>query len=212
MTQNLSLYSTTAVLILDNEGQRLLAKYYTHPTVESSAAPSAGGVAGAGASSSANGAGKGGPFATVKEQRAFETSIWEKTKKVPNGEILLHASHLILYKPSVDLTLYIVGPESENELMLSSLLNSLYESLSTVLRHQFEKRSVLENLDLVVLTVDETVDDGIILELDSPAILSRVSRPRTDAGVQIADITINEETLRQAFGTIRDRVRRLADS
>jgi hypothetical protein len=53
---NLSLYSVKAVLILDTDGQRLLAKYYPHAK----------------------------EFATLKEQKAFEKSLFEKTRRT-NG-------------------------------------------------------------------------------------------------------------------------------
>lgn len=44
--------------------------------------------------------------------------------------------------------------------MLSGLLTALYDATSMLLRHQVEKRAILENLDLVTLALDETVDDG----------------------------------------------------
>lgn len=112
------------------------------------------------------------------------------------------------------MTFYVVGPEGENELMLSTLLGAFYDAVSILLRHQVEKRAILENLDLVVLCLDETVDDGcavasfyrvcvktrkhsIILETDSNAIAARVSRPRADVGaVDLSNITINEQVRR----------------
>lgn len=60
---NLSLYSVNAFLILDSEGHRVLAKYYRpkgHPQGESKDLP------------------------TLKDQRAFEKGLWQKTKK-PGG-------------------------------------------------------------------------------------------------------------------------------
>ena len=44
--------------------------------------------------------------------------------------------------------------------MLWSALQALCDALSMLLRNQLEKRGVLENLDLVVLCLDETIDDG----------------------------------------------------
>lgn len=46
--------------------------------------------------------------------------------------------------------------------MLSAALNALVDALQMLLRNQVEKRGVLENLDLVVLCLDETVDDGYV--------------------------------------------------
>lgn len=51
---NLSLYTVKAVVVLDNEGKRLLAKYYR---------PSK------------------GEFGTVKEQRTFEKALFDKTRR-----------------------------------------------------------------------------------------------------------------------------------
>ena len=76
------------------------------------------------------------------------------------GDIILYNNHLVLYKSSIDLTFYLVGPEHENELLLQSALMAFHDAVSLLLRHQVEKRSVLENLDVVVLALDETVDDG----------------------------------------------------
>lgn len=44
--------------------------------------------------------------------------------------------------------------------MLATALNAFSDALSMLLRNQVEKRSVLENLDMVLLCLDETIDDG----------------------------------------------------
>jgi hypothetical protein len=49
--------------------------------------------------------------------------------------------------------------------MLSAVLSAFFDSVSILLRHQVEKRAILENLDLVVLCLDETVDDGCVAAL-----------------------------------------------
>ncbi|GAA5887290.1 hypothetical protein JCM5296_004591 [Sporobolomyces johnsonii] len=185
---NLHLNQVTCVLLIDSDSNRLLAKYY-QPAHQDPKTPTA----------------FKHPFQTLKEQRAFEAGIWEKTRRL-NGDILLYDNHLVLYKSSIDLTFYVVGPQGENELMLQAVLNAFYDAVAMLLRHQVEKRSILENLDLVVLALDETIDNGIILETDAVAIASRVSRPKPDAGVNLSDITLNEQTIMQAFSTVRDKI------
>lgn len=76
------------------------------------------------------------------------------------GDIILYDSHLAVYKHSLDLILYFIAGPTENELMLSTALGSLTDALSMLLRNSLEKRGVLENLDLVLLCLDETIDDG----------------------------------------------------
>jgi len=180
------LYSTTAVILLDSDGNRVIAKYFSTPNVISPNSDKQ-------------------SFSTFKEQRAFEQAIWEKTRRA-QGEILLYAKNLILFKPSLDLIFYVVGPEGENEIMLNSLLSAFYDSVSLLLRHQVEKRAVLENLDMVVLALDECVDDGIILETDPQAIASRVSRPKPDAGLNLSDITIDEQFITNTFRSVKEKI------
>lgn len=43
-------------------------------------------------------------------------------------------------------------------------------------RQSVDKRTVIENYDLVCLAIDEIVDDGIILETDPTIIVQRVSK------------------------------------
>ncbi|EIN06421.1 coatomer protein [Punctularia strigosozonata HHB-11173 SS5] len=176
---NYSLYTIDAFLIMDTDGHRVLAKYY-HPPGHPDG-------------------GKG--LQTLKEQRAFEKGLFAKTRK-PGGDIILFDGHLAVYKHSLDLIFYVIGGASENELMLQSALIAYSDALSMLLRNQVEKRGVLENLDLVLLCLDETIDDGIIVETDSAAIASRVSRPRADT----TEIVINEQTLLSAYQTVKERV------
>ena len=76
------------------------------------------------------------------------------------GDITLYDGFLAVYKHSLDLICYIIGDPAENELMLLTALLSFTDAASLLLRNQLEKRSVLENLDLVLLCLDETIDDG----------------------------------------------------
>jgi hypothetical protein len=157
LQMNLTLYSINAFIILDSEGQRVLSKYYrpkNHPN---------GDVTG---------------LLTLKEQRAFEKGLWQKTKKPGGfvlrlyishavlklcvGDIILYDSHLAVYKHSLDLVLYVIAGQTENELMLSSALHALFDAITMLLRNPIEKRGLLENLDLVVLCLDETIDDGCV--------------------------------------------------
>ncbi|KAF8217925.1 coatomer protein, partial [Mycena galopus ATCC 62051] len=175
---NLSLYSINAFLILDTEGSRVLAKYYrpkSHPLGES--------------------------ILTLKEQKTFEKGLWQKTKK-PGGDIILYDGHLAVYKHSLDLIMYFIAGPSENELMVSIALNNFVDALTLLLRNHIEKRGVLESLDMVLLCLDETIDDGIIVDTDPAAIASRVSHPRPDT----TDITINEQTIMNAYQTLKEKM------
>jgi NhaP-type Na+/H+ or K+/H+ antiporter len=127
---------------------------------------------------------------------------------------------LAVYKHSLDLILYFIAGPSENELMLSTALNNFVDALTLLLRNQIEKRGVLESLDMVLLCLDETIDDGcasysfhatrsvsnlpsrIIVDTDPAAIASRVSRPRADT----TEIIINEQTIMSAYQTVKEKM------
>jgi coatomer subunit zeta len=81
---------------------------------------------------------------------------------IHSGDIILYDSHLAVYKHSLDLILYFIAGPTENEIMLSTALSSLTDALTLLLRNQLEKRGVLENLDVVLLCLDETIDDGCV--------------------------------------------------
>uniref|UniRef100_A0A4W5KZH3 Coatomer subunit zeta n=1 Tax=Hucho hucho TaxID=62062 RepID=A0A4W5KZH3_9TELE len=125
-----TLYTVKAVLILDNDGERLYAKYYDET------------------------------YPTVKEQKAFEKNIFNKTHRT-DSEIALLEGLTVVYKSNIDLYFYVIGSSHENELMLMSVLNCLFDSLSQMLRKNVERRALLENMEGLFLAVDEIVDGGV---------------------------------------------------
>ncbi|XP_055079505.1 coatomer subunit zeta-2 isoform X1 [Periophthalmus magnuspinnatus] len=148
-----SLYTVKAVFILDNDGTRLLSKYYD-PEL----------------------------YPTMKEQKNFERNVFNKTHKADN-EIAFLEGMTIVYKSSIDLFFYVVGSAQENELMLMSVLNCLFDSLSQILRKNVERRCLLDNMEGVFLVVDEIIDGGVILECDPQQVLQKVNyRQVTESG------------------------------
>ena len=53
----------------------------------------------------------------------------------------------------MDVYFYVMGSQQENELVLVSVLNCLYDSLSQMFRKNVEKRTLMDNLDAVFLAV-----------------------------------------------------------
>lgn len=62
-------------------------------------------------------------------------------------------------------------------------------------RNSTDKRTIIENYDLVSLAIDEIVDDGIILETDPVIIAGRVSRPPQQDMANIKNIDLSEQGL-----------------
>ncbi|CAH2007173.1 unnamed protein product [Acanthoscelides obtectus] len=165
-----TLYTIKGIAILDNDGNRILAKYYDKNT-----------------------------FPTAKEQKAFEKNLFNKTHRA-NAEIIMLDGLTCVYRSNVDLFFYVMEDHTKTRLILMSVLNCLYDSVSQILRKNVEKRAVLESLDIVMLAMDEIVDGGIILDADPGSVVSRVAL-RND------DIPIGEQTVAQVFQSAKEQLK-----
>ncbi|KAG5966767.1 hypothetical protein E4U58_002421 [Claviceps cyperi] len=177
MSRGMTLFSVQAVLILGTEdGARILTKYYSSPH---------------GAGSGAGGVGSISPYADLKAQKAFEKGLIEKTAK-QTGDIILYDNRVVLYKLESDVMIYVVGSLDENEILLYNAVLAIRDSLHLVFKQSVDKRTIIENYDLVSLAIDEIVDDGIILETDPTIIVQRVSKAPTQ-DVPIGRIDLSEQ-------------------
>eukprot|EP00088_Acartia_fossae_P037187 TRINITY_DN38359_c0_g1_i3.p1 TRINITY_DN38359_c0_g1~~TRINITY_DN38359_c0_g1_i3.p1 ORF type:complete len:196 (-),score=57.06 TRINITY_DN38359_c0_g1_i3:240-785(-) len=165
------LETVKAVLILDNNGTRILGKYYS----------------------------KAGIFATTAEQKKFEKNLFNKTHKA-NSEIIMFDGMTCLYKSNVDLYFYVIGAGDENELVLLSVLDCVYNSVSQILRKNVDRRSLLDNLEVVMLAMDEICDNGILLEADPSALVSRVA-------LRADDIPLGEQTVAQVLQSAKEQLK-----
>nr|BAH71692.1 ACYPI008765 [Acyrthosiphon pisum] len=80
-----TLYTVKGMAILDNDGNRILAKYYDDNI-----------------------------FPTIKEQKAFEKNLFNRTHRA-NAEIIMLDGITCLYRSNVDLFFYVMGSSHENE-------------------------------------------------------------------------------------------------
>lgn len=108
-----------------------------------------------------------------------------------------------MYKFASDLHFYVTGAVDENEIILATVLHSFFDAVSLLLRGVLEKRTVLENLDLVLLTLDELIDGGVILETEANVIANRVSMRGSDGDTPLA-----EQTFSQALASAKEQLTR----
>lgn len=164
---SLSLYTVQAVLILDQQGERIYAKYYQPPHRSDE--------------------GHQMLFNSVKKQKEFEKQLYRKTHK-QDSEILIFEDHLVLYKEYIDITIYLVASLEENEIVLQQGFSAIRGALDLILNSGMDKKNIQENYDMVLLAIDETIDNGVILETDSNTIASRVSKPPTNEPQMALDL------------------------
>jgi len=165
----------SSIVILDDEGKRVAVKYYE----------------------------------TLKRARdvqfTFERNLFTKSSHLSGKgevELLILDDYIAVHKASHDLRFYVAARHDENELILVSVLETLYEALCTLLRGVVDKHAALENLDLVLLVIDELIDGGLILETDPTTIVNRVSMEES------MEHSLTEQTISQALATAREQISR----
>mmetsp|Transcript_13197 Transcript_13197/g.55277 ORF Transcript_13197/g.55277 Transcript_13197/m.55277 type:complete len:179 (-) Transcript_13197:63-599(-) len=170
--------STPAVksmLVLDSDGKRVAVKYYDAESQE------------------------------LSEQLAFEKSLYAKTSRTNargEAEIIMFDNVIVVYKFIGDLMFFVVGDAEDNELVLNIVLTALTEAIGILVRSGVERRTLLENLDLVLLVLDEIVDGGNVLETDPGIVASRVAMRGAE------DTPIGEQSFSQALGSAREQLAR----
>jgi len=140
MAINLTLYAVTgpippqpgplliaAIVILDSDGNRILGKYYNPPCLPPTA-PTAPPQTSYITTPQPN------QYPTLKDQRAFEKGLFDKTKK-QSSDVILYDNKLCVYKQAVDATLYVIGGAEENEIMLYLVVVALRDCLDALLKY-----------------------------------------------------------------------------
>lgn len=77
--------------------------------------------------------------------------------------------------------------------------------LGAISRNSTDKRTLIENYDLVSLAIDEIVDDGIILEVDPVVIAGRVTRPPAQDVVGVKGIEFSEQGIMNAWELLKTK-------
>ena len=138
-------------------------------------------------------------FSSVKEQTDFEKLLFSKTHKA-NGEIVMLENLTIVYKNNLDCFYYVVGSVTENEIMLVSVLNCLFDSLNQTFRKNIDRKSLLDGLESVYLTVDEICMHGILLETDPHQVAVRVSLKENE-------VPLAEQSVMDVVKSARDQLK-----
>lgn len=160
------LHHVEGIAILDTAGDRIFAKYYSD-------------------SSTLN---------TIDGQLCLESAVHQavqesKQSSMPtsNNEIIIIGNYTVVYWVDSEVICLVVGKRTENEVVLSSVLKTFVDSLQLELNAPFlAKRHLLMRYDAVLLTVDEMLDAGIILETDPNNIANEVGPYIMDSSVEIA--------------------------
>eukprot|EP00700_Malawimonas_jakobiformis_P001657 EC722037.1.p1 GENE.EC722037.1~~EC722037.1.p1 ORF type:complete len:185 (+),score=26.00 EC722037.1:35-556(+) len=166
----MSLKSVKHLILSDLEGHRILSKYFSDDL----------------------------PTRSAQEQ--YEKQLFEKTQKTAardEAEIILYSGFISVYKQVSDVWVYVSGGVDENEILLYFILSSVLDALTEIGKGSFDKQTLMDNMDMVFLAIDELLDSGIMMDTDGVAVASRVQVRGDDFG---------EQTLAQALQSARDIV------
>lgn len=120
MPPNMSLFSVNAILLLStDDGSRILTRYYSPPHIPQGA--------------QGNNHPGANPYVSVKDQKAFEKGLIEKTAK-QTSDVILYDNRIVVFKMESDVMLYVVGGAEENEIMLYNVILALRDSLNILLK------------------------------------------------------------------------------
>ena len=119
MPPNLTLFSINAILLLSTDDRtRILTKYYSAPHQPVPATPHAPGT---------------NPYPSLKEQKAFEKGLLDKTNK-QSSDVILYDGRVVVFKMEGDVMMYVVGGGEENEVLLYNVVLCLRDALGILLK------------------------------------------------------------------------------
>lgn len=213
MEQPPLLPTVDAILVLDGDGNRLAGKYYNNfLTANTDGTP---------------------PSEQTPEVRkqtedlraAFQRQLHSKTNgiaaRADAAEVVTIAGKVVVFcggsssggggDRGGDVRVIMVGPDGESELVLAHFCEGMFEALSHLMAGATDRITVLDNLELVLLLIDEHCDGGIVLETDpSKLVASVILRDGDEAGndgpmPSAQNIPVGELTMAQAFRQARDQ-------
>lgn len=211
MISPLSLYTISSFLILNEKGKRVFNKYYTNPFTKyeeyekSKEDPSYNAL---------NDADQEIALSKTK-QIDFEKSILKKINEAYEGnssttkdiELIVYDSKVSIFQRINGLTFVLTSTspsEDVNEILLQQCFEGIVKALDLLLDGVIDSQSLNTNFDLLSLTVDESIDDGVILQYDENAIINRITLMTEDEG-QTNLNNIAEKGLKSAWGFAKTR-------
>jgi coatomer subunit zeta len=197
-----------AILVLDNDGQRLAGKYYGSFMANSEDGKS-----------------------TEDTRLNFEKQVHQKISGIvarPDAaEVVSIMGRTVVFCGGAgqggggEVRVVHIGPLNESELVLAYLCEGMYDGLNQLMGGTTERAMVLDNLELVFLLIDEHCDGGVVLETDGSKLAAAVLL-RDDEGPPAAamggtsqrgpqtqgmpaGVSAGDMTLTQAFRQARDQ-------
>ena len=152
------------VVVLDNEGRRVISKYYNSVAT---------------------------PLESNQQQKSFERSLFYKSNKqsgksgistnVYENDIMIVDNYTAVFRVYSDMSIYILGHADDNELVLGQVLDCIHEVFDRIFKGQFERKSLISHMSSVILVIDEMIDSGIVMHTSPGVINERIKQKKPPA-------------------------------
>eukprot|EP01111_Echinosteliopsis_oligospora_P009501 TRINITY_DN2798_c0_g1_i1.p1 TRINITY_DN2798_c0_g1~~TRINITY_DN2798_c0_g1_i1.p1 ORF type:complete len:169 (+),score=42.81 TRINITY_DN2798_c0_g1_i1:80-586(+) len=146
----MSAFGINAIIVLDAEGHRIVARYYLPK------------------------------YSPSEQKDLEEKLHRKTENNSSGDEVISLENFVILYKSATDASLFIVGGADDNPAILDDVLTGFHDSMVRCFKGPVDKRAIFENLDMVLLILDELIDSGLIFETDPSVIESRIATKSID--------------------------------
>ena len=90
-------------------------------------------------------------------------------------EIVLLDEYIVILRLVNDVLIAVIAREDQNDLLMSEYSSTLYASLMMITLNNLTKKKLFDRLDQVFLVIDESLEDGVLFELDPNNIYSRLT-------------------------------------
>jgi hypothetical protein len=103
----------------------------------------------------------------------FENEIFQRGLEDQTGEVMQHDDFIVIYKPVKDLLFFLVCDMKGNELLLGEILEAVITSISLVFKSKVTADALVQQIDLLYLLLDETIENGFVFEGDPEVVAAR---------------------------------------
>jgi len=108
-----------------------------------------------------------------EKRKTFEDDIYKRASEDYGAYIMQQDEFIVVFRKFEDILIFVIGDLKSNELLLDEVLDTIINALQLVFK-KVNSDSLIQQIDLLYLLLDETIEQGFIFEGDSEVVAARV--------------------------------------